>query len=238
MQAPATAQPAFGAPAVPKTAGPGPHGIPVKPFARPRGVRIPRRGDMAVMHQPVRRGVMAKEQRHIDRHPEAACQPPRLVDQLMRRRMRHLPKPQPRREKQRDPAAHAQRIARHSPDHQRQQQKMTKTDQQKQRPGQWKLHPFARITGNPWQHPVDQHRQHRHHQQRQPRPEAPLQRRRPDQQGRAERHQRKHRHRQRKWQDRRRGGLHRFSLARGVGATKRARRCRDVAALPLWPQSH
>ncbi len=69
---------------------PGAAGKAVIAFPGAGGVGVGDGGSMAVMHQPVGRGVVPEEERDIDRHAEPEQPAIAPVDQFMRDRVRHL----------------------------------------------------------------------------------------------------------------------------------------------------
>ncbi|MPL84442.1 hypothetical protein SDC9_30407 [bioreactor metagenome] len=145
----------FHLPAGNEGAGPGLRREGPEAFAEHGAVRVVAGGDEAVVHQPVRRGVMAVKQRDID--PFAQHEEPLVgaVDELVRVRVRHLPEEQPAGEEERD--AGRDRQTRHPGecrDAQKQQPEMRDRQRHRQPVGGGKLAALGRVRGGARDQPV------------------------------------------------------------------------------------
>jgi hypothetical protein len=74
-----------------ETSDPGPRQVAPEAFAKARRVGVLWRGDEPVMHQTMRRDVVAEAHGHVDERPEPGAEPILPVDQLMRVGVADLP---------------------------------------------------------------------------------------------------------------------------------------------------
>ncbi len=123
------AQRVLGGPALPEAADPGARGKAVEPHPLGRGIRVVIGGDGAVMHQPMRAGVLAEQHRGVIGRAQPEQPAVAAVDQLMRRRMRHLPQPEAAAQKHQHPlAARKAGRPRNGPGRQRQKRQRRQAD--------------------------------------------------------------------------------------------------------------
>ena len=167
----ATAQLAFGPQPLDETARPGARGKAVEPLARAGAVRVLVAGDMAVVDQPVRAGVLAEQKRHIDRRTQPEQLAPRAMNQLMRGGMGDLAQPEAGGEKQERSLPGRKRAGSgNGPGRKRQDAQRADAHRYQKDVGGGKLVPLGRARGERDQL-VEDDRQHRHVKEGRPEPD-------------------------------------------------------------------
>ncbi len=211
------AQVVFGPQTLQEAAEPCARSEAIKPLAGAGGVRVLGAGDMAVMHQAMRAGMLAKEDCRIKGRPEPEQIAPGAVDQFMRCRVANLSQPEARRKEQKHTfATFKAAVSRDGPDCDRQKGQCADADADKQKVGGGKFGSVCRARRQGDQL-IEEDRQDAHVQKGKPEPAVAI--------GHAER-QKRQGHERGKGEDRKGQGL-------GVHPACRVRELRVLMAESL-----